>query len=462
VSQPELLTGRPDVADWIRERGHELPDAILEEELRGTLGVSGDELIEALDLVADVRGARNGAPVPDFVGAEPEPPALRFAQLEDFAAQAEVSAEPLLGSTEDMVLAAGGTLLLYGDGGTSKTTLTIDAVLHLAAGEPWLGLPVPRPLSVLVIENEGPRGPFRAKLERKLESWTGAPFAGRVHVLEEPWARFSFAEEGHRAELAAFLVDNEVDLIVCGPLAALGAVGGGTPEEVSAFEQLLVDLRRRSDRPLAIWIAHHENKAGDVSGAWERLPDTLVHVRLEGRQRTSLHWRKARWSSALHGERWTLAWETGREGFTLIGEEETAAAKAAELEDATLWVLDYVSENPGASKSATEAALGKVRGKGGRALARRAIEAELTASTPRLAKGSGKSPNGIYLYPASEVDSPLAAPLFGEHGEQGTDPESGPVLANSPPPRRGGERDGGEQTDGVAEPVPEFEGEEPT
>jgi hypothetical protein len=88
---------------------------------------------------------------------------------------------------------------------------------------------VPRPLVVLVIENEGPRGPFRRKLARKCESWTGEGFAERVHVLEDPWARFSFAEERHRAELGAFVDAAEVDLIVCGPLAALGAVGGGTP-----------------------------------------------------------------------------------------------------------------------------------------------------------------------------------------------------------------------------------------
>jgi hypothetical protein len=379
-----------------------------------------------------------------------DPVELQVVSLEQFAEKEEASAEPLLGISGDMALAAGGTLLLYGDGGTSKTTLTIDASLHLAAGAAWLGLEVARPLRVLLIENEGPRGPFREKLKRKRQSWSGPDFGGRVHVLEEPWGAFSFAIETHRAQLAAYVDEHELDLVVCGPLAALGAVGGGTPDEVSAFEQLLADLRKRCRRPLALWLAHHENKAGDVAGAWERFPDTLAHAWLEGRERTRLHWRKARWSSRLHDERWALRWVLEREGFELIDEEATAAAKAAELEDARAWIIEDVTRDPGRARSAIEEAFAATRGKGGRGLARRAIDAELNGEHSRLAKGPGRATNGVYLYPASEASSPLANPLFGEHGEQGSDPESETLLANSPLPRRG-EAIGGEQADGVAD-----------
>jgi hypothetical protein len=375
-------------------------------------------------------------------------PWLSIVPIDEFAAKREASGDPLLGSAGDMALAAAGTIMFYGDGGTSKTSLSIDGGLHLAAGDPWLGLKVPRPLTVLLIENEGPRGPFRAKLDRKRASWQGSPFEGRVHVLEEPWAAFTFANEQQRAALAELVAALEIDLIVCGPLATLGAIGGGTPEEVSAFETLLVDLRKHVERPLALWLVHHENKAGDVSGAWERLPDALVHVRLEGRERTLLHWRKTRWSSTLHGARWSLAWACEREGFELVDEEASAAAKAAELEEAREWIVEYLNAAPGPSKSAVETAFGEAHGKGGRALARRAIEAELAASTPRLAIGTGKSPAGKYLYPASEADSPLAADLFGECSEMGADPAAGGQLADSPPPRRG-KANGGESDDGV-------------
>jgi hypothetical protein len=224
------------------------------------------------------------------------------------------------------------------------------------------------------------------------------------------------------------------------------------PDEVSAFERLLVDLRSRCARPVALWICHHENKSGDVSGAWERLPDTLVHARLDGKERTRLHWRKARWSSSLHDQRWTLAWTAG-EGFEVIDEEATAAEKAAELEEARGWVVDFVNAKPGASKSAIETAFGEAHGKGGRALARRAIDGELNGEHSRLAKGPGRASNGVYLYPASEASSPLADALFGEHGEQGSDPSKGRCSPLADPLK--GKARGGEQADGVAQTLDE-------
>src|SRR5207253_5057185 len=117
-------------------------------------------------------------------------------------------------------------------------------------------------------------------------------------------------------------------------------------------------------------------------------------------------------------------------GCELVGEEASEAAKAAQLEEDRQRVVAYVIEHPGKSKSAVETAFAETEGRGGRARARRAIETELTASTPRLAKGPGKSPNGTYLYPASEANSPTRRGANGEYGEYGSDPLAETLLAN--------------------------------
>lgn len=267
-------------------------------------------------LVTEGRG-----PAPPTAEGEPAPASLRLVPLAEFA-EMEPSADVLLGSEDNAVFTAGGLAMSYGDGGEGKTTLSIDGVAHLAAGVPWLGLPVPRPLRVILVENEGPRAPFRRKLQRKIETWAGPPFWPNVLVLEEPWAEFTFADESLRCALAVACDDFAADVVVLGPLVSLGVVGGGTPEEVSRFERLLRTFRGEVARPPLVWLIHHDNKAGDVSGAWERLPDTLMHVRLEGRGQTGLHWRKARWSSALHGERWTLRWLEDSEGFERVDAPE--------------------------------------------------------------------------------------------------------------------------------------------
>ena len=60
--------------------------------------------------------------------------------------------------------------------------------------------------------------------------------------------------------------------------------------------------------PIAVWLIHHENRAGQVSGAWERVPDTLMHVTSRGNGHMRIFWQKARWSSELHGTTMHLAW----------------------------------------------------------------------------------------------------------------------------------------------------------
>jgi AAA domain len=111
--------------------------------------------------------------------------------LDQFAAVHEPGADALLGDAADALIPAGGDVMVYGDGGAGKTTLTIDLACHLAAGDDWLGITVARPVNVLLIENEGPRALFRAKADRKVKAWAGSPLGGRVRVVEKPWATLS-------------------------------------------------------------------------------------------------------------------------------------------------------------------------------------------------------------------------------------------------------------------------------
>jgi hypothetical protein len=221
------------------------------------------------------------------------------------------NAEPLLGTTEETVIAAGGAVLSYGTGGAGKTTHSIDGGVHMAAGVAWTGIAVPRPVTVTIIENEGPEAKFRQKLDRRIAAWTGPDVRDRIHVLHKPWSRFTFSSPDHRQQLAAILNETRTDLLLSGPVSTLGMVGGGTPDEITRFVDLLDELRALVDHPLAWWGIHHENRAGQISGAWERVPDTLIHVTGRGNGHTRIFWQKARHSSEHHQTALNLAWADG-------------------------------------------------------------------------------------------------------------------------------------------------------
>lgn len=234
----------------------------------------------------------------------------------------EDGAAALVGADgESALIPEGGDVMFYGDGGAGKTTLAIDLACHLAAGDPWLGIPIARPATVLLIENEGPRPHFRTKLRRKRAAWTGSTLGDRLLVLEAPWSTLTLNNATHREALAAKARELAVDVVIVGPVTRSGMNEAGTLQEVRDFTLHIADVRTRAGRPIAFVLVHHENKGGQVSGAWEGAGDTLFHVQGQGHGRTRLYIQKARWSSSHHGTSMQLTWTDG-EGFTVTDTPE--------------------------------------------------------------------------------------------------------------------------------------------
>jgi AAA domain len=279
---------------------------------------------------------------------------LEIVTVSEFCAVDEPGATALVGDQDGAVIPEGGDIMFYGDGGAGKTTLAIDLACHLAAGDDWLSIPVARPCRVLLVENEGPRPLFRKKLRRKLEAWAGSPIDDRIVVLSAPWGRLSFAESDCREKLAAAIRDHEIDVAIVGPVTRSGMNEAGTLQEVRDFMALVNQVRESSGRRIAFVLVHHENKGGQVSGAWEGAGDTLFHVQGQGHGRTRLYVQKARWSSAHHATTLHLVWSDG-DGF--------AVDETPELDDDTIaeLIVDAIHHDPGTGWTKVEA---KVRGIG--------------------------------------------------------------------------------------------------
>jgi hypothetical protein len=259
--------------------------------------------------------------------------ALTIVTAMAFAAVDEPGADALVGLKGESLVPESGDTMVYGDGGTAKTTLTHDLGCHLAAGDPWLGVPIGKAVNVLIIESEGPRPLLRDKIESKLASWKGSTIKpSRLTILEDPWGAIDFTDKADRAKLAAMILKHEIDVVIAGPVTRLGMNEAGTLQEVRDFMGCLNALRAEVGRPLAFVLVHHEGRSGAVSGAWEGAVDTLLHTEKRGHGHTSLKIEKARWSSAHHDTHLELTWTDG-EGFAVEDARDYAAEIATLLAD---------------------------------------------------------------------------------------------------------------------------------
>jgi hypothetical protein len=246
-----------------------------------------------------------------------------FLRLDQFLVADYPQLEVLLGDPETIIYLSRGTFAMtFGDAGDGKSTLEVDACAHLAAGCAWLGIPVPRPARVLIIENENAPALFQQQLADKLERWDADPsWRDNVYVYAKPWGRFTFASADDRRHLRAFCDDNRIDLIFANPLFGVGGPGSGRPDETSAFVDLLKELGLGLDGP-AIWPMHHENKLGQISGDWKRQPDTVIQLDSDtDKQETKLTWDKVRWiRQRPEGwrKKWLLEWVPEHKGYNVL------------------------------------------------------------------------------------------------------------------------------------------------
>ena len=123
-------------------------------------------------------------PLDEDTQPTPAEPAPSIVTLFHFIHEQEETAEAVIGEPGETLIPVGGLLILGGEGGSSKTTLTLDAVAHICSGTPWMGYPLKRPVRALILENEGPRAQFRDKLRQKTETWEGDDFQHNVYIWE--------------------------------------------------------------------------------------------------------------------------------------------------------------------------------------------------------------------------------------------------------------------------------------
>lgn len=271
-----------------------------------------DGMTDDLRTLIRERIARDDEQQPASGPATPERKPLVFVRGDEFIEQPILRADPLVGEGKDALMMPGSLAILAGIGGAGKTTLSLHALAHWASGLPWFGIATPRPIRMVIIENEGPHDPYVEKVKEFAHRFHDCPcgdgqahgdggaFLFNCHFLDAPWGHFTFDDPGCAEELRGFVRDNEIDLVVANPLGRLGMKGAGTPEETRSFLELL--FRAGLNEDFAALLLHHFSKVGrhvpivsQLSGDWGPHPDLILAMEPDGERKSKLSFGKVRW-----------------------------------------------------------------------------------------------------------------------------------------------------------------------
>ena len=150
----------------------------------------------------------------------------------------------------------------------------------MAAGVDYPPFTVPRPVSILLIENEGPEELFAEKLDGAARALPARAqgAARRLHVrLGRLLAR---RRRAPRAARSREIAEKGYDLVFGDPLDSLGIEGVGSPEDTRKFLALM--KQTGLNKTVAWWLNTHPRKEetkealNEIAGAWGGKPDTRV------------------------------------------------------------------------------------------------------------------------------------------------------------------------------------------
>lgn len=264
-------------------------------------------------------------PVSNDAGPTAEPERPFSMSLEEFIALERADAEPLLADADGKAVVACNSLTFLGAlGGGGKTTWALDLFLHMAAGVNYPPFTVPRPVSILIIENEGPEKEFSDKLKAR---WAAFPheLRARLGVYTFDWGGFTLADGVARERLRQNIALHEYDMIFGDPLDSLGVEGVGSPEDTRKFLALMQDTGLHQN--VAWWINTHPRKEetkealNEIAGAWGGKPDAVFLLTQLADDRTRVRQPKLRWAKRGRGPTLLFAFDAETESFSYLGQE---------------------------------------------------------------------------------------------------------------------------------------------
>jgi len=188
-----------------------------------------------------------------------EAPAVVFVAVSAEAFLAEEIADPdaIIGDGGDgAILSPGEKLMIAGPPGVGKTNIGLGVGSSLAAGQPVLTLPCPKPVTVLYAALEGNRKRLQKRLRKVLRD-TDEGARRRLHFARI--AALDLGDDRHVAALEDLCRLHQIEVLILDPLRDAHRWGEDKSEDAAQLMAVLDSLMAVLPR-LAVVLVHHVRK----------------------------------------------------------------------------------------------------------------------------------------------------------------------------------------------------------
>ena len=184
----------------------------------------------------------------------------------------------------------GGTLVMYGDPGSWKSWLTIDAAFALAEGRMWLGRYPCQQATVLLIQTEEPERKYKARFFKNeggvddgyiAKALRGKQIPMNLHVESDMNLRINGSHNRNRMTDLIGKVKPDVVLVDNMMTSTAGSLG-----EVLVMQDYLdeIDFHKSQWPGLSWWLDHHprkgaQNPSVDLSTPQEMYGSRALEIR---------------------------------------------------------------------------------------------------------------------------------------------------------------------------------------
>ncbi|MFZ5447889.1 MAG: DnaB-like helicase N-terminal domain-containing protein [Thermodesulfobacteriota bacterium] len=157
------------------------------------------------------------------------------------------------------IMPQGSGVFLTGDSGIGKSLLTLELAVKLSEGVDLWGLPVKRPIKVLIVQAENPDHSMQFRLKRIISGLSLAQ-APRLFLTPSD-LRLNLSQPKNRNTLKDLISRTEAELVILDPLISYHATPENDNSQMRSFLDSLTDISRSSG---AAWLlVHHHGRPQD-------------------------------------------------------------------------------------------------------------------------------------------------------------------------------------------------------